>query len=89
MSHVHVILQLTFTLLTACLQGHALLHPNALEVSGPQVTAQLLKLATFSDDANPAVTRVVFTPNDVKARGQAPSSCLTLQYLAHTFCWEL
>lgn len=74
MSHLHMILQLTFILLFACLQGQAFLHPNALEVSGPQVTKQLLKLATFSDDLNPAVTRVVFTPNDVKARGQAPSS---------------
>ena len=29
---------------------------------------QLTKLATFSDDPNPAVTRVLFTPTDMAAR---------------------
>ena len=29
---------------------------------------QLTKLATFSDDPNPAVTRILFTPNDMVAR---------------------
>ena len=29
---------------------------------------QLMHLASFSDDPNPAVTRLIFTPNDMKAR---------------------
>ncbi|CAL8463817.1 g3351 [Coccomyxa elongata] len=40
-----------------------------LDVSGEEVVAQLLHLATFSDDPNPAVTRIVFTKNDLLARG--------------------
>lgn len=30
--------------------------------------AQLTKLATFTDHPNPAVTRILFTPNDMLAR---------------------
>ena len=55
----------------------ASLYPSELDVSGSLVVEQLLKLATFSDHPNPAVTRIVFTPNDMKARAQAPSSCCT------------
>ena len=33
-----------------------------------RVCVQLLHLATFSDDPLPAVTRLIFTPNDMKAR---------------------
>jgi len=29
---------------------------------------QLKRLATFSDHPNPAVTRILFTPNDMTAR---------------------
>lgn len=35
--------------------------PLDLQVSGPSVVDQLLTLATFSDDPNPAVTRILFT----------------------------
>ena len=34
----------------------------------PENSVQLLHLATFSDDPLPAVTRLIFTPNDMKAR---------------------
>lgn len=37
-------------------------------VDGGEVTAQLLKLATYSSDPNPAVTRVLFTPTDMDGR---------------------
>ncbi|EIE18838.1 N-carbamyl-L-amino acid amidohydrolase [Coccomyxa subellipsoidea C-169] len=40
-----------------------------LDVSGEEIASQLLHLATFTDDPNPAVTRIVFTENDLLARG--------------------
>lgn len=46
----------------ACMQAHHVRPP-----SPPQ--PQLTKLATFTDDPNPYVTRVLFTPTDVAARG--------------------
>lgn len=66
------------TLLLYCLCIEASLYPSELDVSGSVVVEQLLRLATFSDHSNPAVTRIVFTPNDMKARTQAPSSCCAL-----------
>ena len=39
-----------------------------LEISGRKVVDQLTKLATFSDHANPSVTRILFTPNDMHGR---------------------
>jgi ureidoglycolate amidohydrolase len=36
---------------------------------GPGAVPQLLHLATFTDDPNPAVTRIVYTHNDLLARG--------------------
>lgn len=33
----------------------------SLDISGQQVYDQLIELAKFSDDANPAVTRILFT----------------------------
>lgn len=39
-----------------------------VEVDGKLVVKQLLELATFTDDPNPAVTRILFTPNDMEAR---------------------
>lgn len=35
--------------------------PVKIKVDGQAVVDQLLHLATFSDDANPAVTRILFT----------------------------
>lgn len=40
---------------------------------GTRVTAQLKHLATFTDDPNPAVTRLIWTPNDLKARDYVKS----------------
>ncbi|KAI3424303.1 hypothetical protein D9Q98_009857 [Chlorella vulgaris] len=42
--------------------------PLKLAVDGQTVVDQLTKLATFTDDPNPAVTRILFTENDMKAR---------------------
>ena len=70
-----VLLQCVGALLLYSLCIEASLYPSVLDVSGSVVVEQLLKLATFSDHPNPAVTRIVFTPNDMKARTQAPSSC--------------
>ncbi|KAL6767627.1 hypothetical protein ACKKBF_B35990 [Auxenochlorella protothecoides x Auxenochlorella symbiontica] len=39
-----------------------------LDISGQLVFDQLLHLATFSDDLNPAVTRILFTDQDLNAR---------------------
>ena len=67
--------------LLLCMSGlciEASLYPSELDVSGSVVVEQLLKLATYSDHPTPAVTRIVFTPNDMKARTQAPSSCCVL-----------
>ena len=61
----------------------ASLYPSKLDVSGSVVVEQLLKLATFSDHPNPSVTRIVFTPNDMKARAQAPSSCCAPAAVRH------
>ena len=49
----------------AALVGAASLPPSAaaleLAVSGAEIVSQLTHLATFSDDPNPAVTRLLFT----------------------------
>ncbi|KAK9833438.1 hypothetical protein WJX81_005498 [Elliptochloris bilobata] len=58
----------TGALLLLCPYIGAFQYPSKLDVSGSLVVEQLLKLATFSDVPNPAVTRIVFTPNDMKAR---------------------
>lgn len=42
---------------------------------------QLLHLATFSDDPNPAVTRLVFSENDMHARKYVVSSDGVLAHL--------
>ena len=42
-------------------QASATLDLSTLDVSGGRVVEQLLHLATFSDDPNPAVTRILFT----------------------------
>lgn len=46
----------------------ALTRAVKLDVDGGKVVQQLTHLATFSDHPNPAVTRLVFTPNDLLAR---------------------
>lgn len=48
--------------------GAVSLDPKSLDISGLSIVAQLMQLASFSDDPTPAVTRVVFTQNDVAAR---------------------
>lgn len=47
--------------------------PNlgALDISGAAVVAQLQHLATFTDDPNPAVTRILFTGKQNLARSIA------------------
>jgi hypothetical protein len=47
--------------------------PNlgALDVSGAAVVAQLQHLATYTDDPNPAVTRILFTGKQNLARSIA------------------
>jgi acetylornithine deacetylase/succinyl-diaminopimelate desuccinylase-like protein len=40
----------------------------ALKVDGQAVVAQLMQLAQWSDDPAPAVTRLIYTDNDMKAR---------------------
>lgn len=41
---------------------------GTLQPDAALVVQELQHLATFSDDPNPAVTRVLFTENDVRAR---------------------
>lgn len=41
---------------------------NSIVIDGQKVVDQLTKLATFTDHPNPAVTRILFTPNDMLAR---------------------
>ena len=76
-------MRLACVVLLMCLQVHAS-QTGDLDVSGPAVAQQLLHLASFSDAAAPAVTRIVFTPNDLKARAQAPpcSQCKRTGYSA-------
>jgi len=56
-----LLLALAFTSLHGCKAG-------SLQVDAGKVVDQLVKLATFSDDPNPAVTRILFTPADMEAR---------------------
>jgi ureidoglycolate amidohydrolase len=46
-----------------------------LEIDSHRLTAELETLSTFSDREPPAVTRVVFTPTDQKARAWLISRC--------------
>ncbi|KAK9799814.1 hypothetical protein WJX73_002530 [Symbiochloris irregularis] len=48
---------------------HAVCDPPLPKVSGKEIVQQLTKLATYTDDPNPAVTRVLFTGTDLSARG--------------------
>lgn len=48
-------------LLAAPLASAGVATPDVSSVSGEAIVAQLMKLATFSDDPNPAVTRILFT----------------------------
>jgi ureidoglycolate amidohydrolase len=41
---------------------------SKLDISGKIIVEQLSHLAKFSDDPNPAVTRILFTENDIRAR---------------------
>ncbi|KAL4515440.1 hypothetical protein Ndes2437B_g06880 [Nannochloris sp. 'desiccata'] len=41
---------------------------SKLDISGKIIVEQLTHLAKFSDDPNPAVTRILFTVNDIRAR---------------------
>lgn len=42
---------------------------ETLFVDGAKLQAQIDELATFSDTPAPSVTRILYTPNDVAARG--------------------
>src|SRR5437016_13185447 len=46
-----------------------------LEIDQHRLLAELETLASFSDAAPPAVTRIVFTPSDLKARAWIISRC--------------
>jgi len=46
-----------------------------LEIDQQRLLAELETLAAFSDAEPPAVTRVVFTPADLKARAWVTSRC--------------
>eukprot|EP00887_Chlorella_sp_A99_P008244 scaffold12.g8244.t1 len=48
-------------LLTAAAGAAAAADLARLDIDGKEIAAQLLHLATFSDDPNPAVTRILFT----------------------------
>jgi ureidoglycolate amidohydrolase len=41
---------------------------SKLDISGKIIVEQLTHLAKFSDDPNPAVTRILFTANDIRGR---------------------
>lgn len=56
------------SLLLLCVCAPLLARAVELQVDGAKVVQQLTYLATFSDHPNPAVTRLVFTPNDLLAR---------------------
>jgi ureidoglycolate amidohydrolase len=64
----------TFTILLAIIYtltplAHASLpNTSKLDISGKIIVEQLIHLAKFSDDPNPAVTRILFTENDIRAR---------------------
>lgn len=59
--------------------GHLLLASAApaldLDIDGQAIFDQLMQLATFTDDPNPAVTRVVFTGPEGRV-GQGPPPVL-------------
>ncbi|MEW5302644.1 MAG: hypothetical protein WDW38_008051 [Sanguina aurantia] len=45
-----------------------ILQVCSVDIDGSKVVSQLTELAKLSDDPNPAVTRVLYTPNDMHAR---------------------
>jgi ureidoglycolate amidohydrolase len=48
---------------------------SAININPEQLTSEIETLASFSDAAAPAVTRIVFTPMDLKARAWMKSRC--------------
>src|SRR5580693_4558105 len=46
-----------------------------LDVNRDRLSAEIEELASISDAVPPAVTRIVFTPTDLKARGWLVSLC--------------
>lgn len=44
-----------------CIARAALPNPASLDISGKAIVEQLTYLAKFTDDPNPAVTRILFT----------------------------
>ena len=46
-----------------------------LDVNRDRLSAEIAELASISDAAPPAVTRVVFTPTDLKARAWLIARC--------------
>ncbi len=51
------------------------LEKMKLEIDQQRLLSQLETLATFSDAEPPAVTRIVFTPTDLKARAWMIARC--------------
>jgi ureidoglycolate amidohydrolase len=64
---------LTALLVATCLfyvavASSASINLKALKISGKILVAQLMQLASYSDDPSPSVTRILFTDNDLKGR---------------------
>lgn len=51
------------------------IHPEKLQIQWDRLTADLDTLASFSDTAAPAVTRIVFSPVDMQARAWLKQQC--------------
>ncbi len=46
-----------------------------IEVDGPKLASEIAALASISDAEAPVVTRIVFTPADLKARAWLKARC--------------
>ncbi|KAF6252617.1 N-carbamyl-L-amino acid amidohydrolase [Scenedesmus sp. NREL 46B-D3] len=60
-------------ILLGLLGGTAVCYGANLNVQASRIVDQLHVLASFSDDTFPAVTRILFTPNDMEARAYVKS----------------
>lgn len=67
-------------LLALALAASPALAALSLQVDGQLIVDQLTKLATFSDDPNPAVSRILFTGGQAAAGsgGSAGPTCIVL-----------
>lgn len=77
-------LLLAATLLLAPLAAAAAAADLRLRVDGRAIVEQLLHLATFSDDPNPAVTRILFTGGCCAAVGRGGAGRAAHPHLSQT-----